>query len=331
MIIEKFTKLDKRKRISAAVLTVLVAAYICHFVITRDSVVKLQTANAKHAGIEAEYASTELQQAELSSLQKQFEEKQMRLREYQQQFFSNSEAVQFFENINSMALAYNLKPISRVISEPEKLSDGKADHDKSKSEQQSLNSARDGELACPEQVERVEPFLKTQSAKLIISGNYFNIVDFLDELANQPQKVCITNLNIALPAGERVNPRVSFSISVPIDTFSTTLHETKILARNEAANITITPNSSIDRQIPAHPLTAPRNPMQFALAKAAENETGKVIVKGILYVKDNPSTLIGNKIVREGDEVSGTTIVKINENSVEFEMNGIKWEQKVQR
>jgi Tfp pilus assembly protein PilO len=310
MIIERLTKLDEPKRKTVAVLAVLVAACICYVVITRDSVVKLKAARANYANVQTAYASTENQLAELTNLQKKFTEKEKQLKECQQWYFSRAEAMQFFENINALALAYNLKPISRIISEPENLGDNKADQGKPKTQQQ---------------------FLKTQSAKVAVSGNYSDIVNFLSELTGKPQRVSITNLHIALPPGERTNPRASFSIFVLIEAFSTTPHETKILTRNEASNITVTPNSAADRQIPAHPLTVPRNPMQFASAKTAEDETGELIVKGILYTEDSPSAIIGNKIVREGDEVSGTTIVKINEDSVEFETNGKKWVQKVQR
>ncbi len=201
MIIERLAKFDRPKRMSTAVLAVLVLGYICYFVVTRGSVVKLKAANVKHAGIEAVYASTEQQQAGFSSLQKQFEGKQKQLQEYQQSCFSNTQAVQFFENINSMALACNLKPVSRAVSEPENLTPdssirGEADDEKPETQQQ---------------------FLKTQSAMLIVSGNYFDIVDFMNELADRPQKVCITNLNITLQVGEGFNPRASFKVTILID------------------------------------------------------------------------------------------------------------------
>ena len=54
-------------------------------------------------------------------------------------------------------------------------------------------------------------------------------------------------------------------------------------------------------------------------------------MKGIVYSKDDPSAVIGNRIVHEGDEVLGVTIIKINEKSVEFERNKKRWTQKVQR
>jgi len=196
MIIERLKKLDEPKRISVAVLTVLVAACVCYFAITRDSVVKLQAAKANYIGIQAAYASTEHQQAEFSNLQKQLEEKEKQLKESQQQCFNSAGAVQFFENINSMALAYNLKPISRIISEAKKLVDDKVGDEKTKPKQQ---------------------FLKTQSAKVVVSGNYFEIVDLVNELTDRPQKVCITNLHIALPAGEKFNPKASFKIILVID------------------------------------------------------------------------------------------------------------------
>ena len=191
MIIEEFTKLDESKRKAATVLTVLVVVCICYFTITRDSVTKLKAARASYTDIQTAHASTENQQIEFSNLQKQIEDKTSELQEYQRQCFSSSQAVQFLENINTLALAYNLKPISRIISEPKKIVDDKVDN----------------ENALPKQ-----QFLKTQSAKIVVSGNYFDIVDFVNEFTNCPQKICITNLRIALAAGEKFDPKASFEI-----------------------------------------------------------------------------------------------------------------------
>lgn len=195
MILDRLIKLDDRKRISAAVLTVLTVACVCYFAITRNSVVNLQTAKANYTDIQTVYTITQNQRAGLPDLQKQFEEKEKQFQDSQQQCFSGAEALQFFENINTMALVYNLKPVSRVISEPKKFGD---------------NEINDGNAPPPQ-------FLQTQSAKIGIAGNYFNIIDFLNELIDRPQKVSITNLYITLPAGEGSNPKASFEIILVID------------------------------------------------------------------------------------------------------------------
>ena len=192
MIIERLTKLDEPKRKTAAILALLVVACVCYFAITRGSVAKLQAAKANYAGIEAAYTAAENQQAELSNLQKQLEEKEKKFQEYQQHCFNSTQAVQFFENINAMALACNLKPISRVISEPK-------------------------ELVADKEAKPQQQFLKTQSAKVSVSGSYFDIVDFMSELTDRPQKVSITNLHIALPEGEKFNPKASFEVILVID------------------------------------------------------------------------------------------------------------------
>ncbi len=106
MIIEELTKLDEPKRKTAAVLTVLAVACICYFVINRDSVTKLKAAKASYSGIQAAYAETENQEATFLNLQKQLAEKEKQFQEYQRQCFSSSQAVQFLENINTLALAY---------------------------------------------------------------------------------------------------------------------------------------------------------------------------------------------------------------------------------
>jgi len=90
-------------------------------------------------------------------------------------------------------------------------------------------------------------------------------------------------------------------------------------------------NNEIDWQIPEPYPTTLRDPMQFGSVTTTQGGTGKLIVKGIVYSKNNPSAVIGNQIVHEGEKVFGATVVKINKDSVEFEMNGKRWTQKVQR
>jgi len=89
--------------------------------------------------------------------------------------------------------------------------------------------------------------------------------------------------------------------------------------------------TKIDWQIPAPYPTTLRDPMQFMSVTTTQAETGKLIVKGIVYSEDSAFAVIGTRIVREGDKVSGATIVKINKDSVEFEMDGKRWTQRVQR
>jgi hypothetical protein len=94
---------------------------------------------------------------------------------------------------------------------------------------------------------------------------------------------------------------------------------------------TVGGSDKIDWQIPDPYPTTLRDPMQFGSVATAQTGTSGLIVKGIVYSKDNPSAVIGSQIVHEGDEVLGVTIIKINEKSIDFEMNGKKWTQKVQR
>ena len=53
-------------------------------------------------------------------------------------------------------------------------------------------------------------------------------------------------------------------------------------------------------------------------------------VRGIAYSYDSPSAVIGTTIVHEGDVVLGATVVRISRGSVECEVNGETWTQKVQ-
>ncbi|MHC4692409.1 MAG: hypothetical protein ACYS67_06685 [Planctomycetota bacterium] len=101
-------------------------------------------------------------------------------------------------------------------------------------------------------------------------------------------------------------------------------------------NTTTAGSSTINWKIPALYPTTLRDPMLFKKAAVIpttgdpdKTTTEEITIKGILYSEEDPSVIIGIDILHEGDKVSGATIVKINQNSVEFEMNGKKWTQKV--
>jgi hypothetical protein len=93
----------------------------------------------------------------------------------------------------------------------------------------------------------------------------------------------------------------------------------------------------IDWRIPApYPKTL-RDPMQLSSETAggggtevAEN-AGSLVVKGIVHSNDHPAAVVGTQIVHEGDVVSGASVIKINQDSVEFKLKDKNWVQKVQR
>jgi hypothetical protein len=93
---------------------------------------------------------------------------------------------------------------------------------------------------------------------------------------------------------------------------------------------------NINWQMPeVYPSTL-RDPMQLNLLPAGQEDSNSSsrslpIVKGIMCSVDRPSAVIDDKIVHQGEKVSGATVVKINKNSVEFEMDGKKWTQEVKQ
>jgi hypothetical protein len=65
-------------------------------------------------------------------------------------------------------------------------------------------------------------------------------------------------------------------------------------------------------------------------AKERAEKTKDLEVKGILYSHDNPAAIVGTQIVHQGDVVSGAKVLKITKTTVEFELDGKKWEQNIQ-
>jgi type II secretory pathway component PulC len=119
--------------------------------------------------------------------------------------------------------------------------------------------------------------------------------------------------------------------------FGTSVRNSEASAEDNASSVvTADLNTKIDWEIPASYPTTLRDPMQLGPAATDQTQTEtetrtfvKLIVKGILYTEDNQSAVIGNHIVHEGEEIRGVTVVKISKDSVEFEMNGKRWTQKV--
>ncbi|NIA17504.1 MAG: hypothetical protein GWO86_04065 [Planctomycetes bacterium] len=80
-----------------------------------------------------------------------------------------------------------------------------------------------------------------------------------------------------------------------------------------------------------------RDPMQYSSDSSApaqeqeqQNSYDKIVVRGIVYSDDSPTAIIGDEIVGVGDKVYGVTVLKINADSVEFQMDDNVWTQKVQ-
>ncbi len=79
-----------------------------------------------------------------------------------------------------------------------------------------------------------------------------------------------------------------------------------------------------------------RNPMKTApktvAAEVSDDEpTGELVVKGIVFSKTRPTAIVNEKIVAQGETIDGTTVVTISKESVEFEKDGKRWTQSVQR
>jgi hypothetical protein len=122
--------------------------------------------------------------------------------------------------------------------------------------------------------------------------------------------------------------------------FGTKVRKTEASAEDTVSSVVAAgSNTKIDWEIPAPYPTTLRDPIRLGPVENAQTETETetetrtlvtLIVKGILYSEDKASAVIGNQIMYEGEQIQGVTVVKISKDSVEFEMNGKRWTQKVQ-
>lgn len=77
-----------------------------------------------------------------------------------------------------------------------------------------------------------------------------------------------------------------------------------------------------------------RDPMTMGTttqSPAAVGTSTELVVKGIVYSRTRPSAIIGDQIVSVGDTINGIAILAIEKNAVEFEKDGKRWTQQVQR
>jgi hypothetical protein len=103
------------------------------------------------------------------------------------------------------------------------------------------------------------------------------------------------------------------------------------------AGVAVGDKGEIDWRVPEPYPTTLRDPMQasssanFGKGTGTVESGGALLVKGIVHSMENPAAVIGTQIVHEGDIIAGASVVKINQDSVEFKMDGKRWVQKVQR
>lgn len=77
-------------------------------------------------------------------------------------------------------------------------------------------------------------------------------------------------------------------------------------------------------RLPVPPATTAEEPVAPAAQTRAD-----LVVTGILYSEDRPMAIIDAQLVREGQQISGATVRKIERDGIEFEMNGRTWKQAV--
>jgi hypothetical protein len=84
-----------------------------------------------------------------------------------------------------------------------------------------------------------------------------------------------------------------------------------------------------DGRDPMH-LTPPTAGSPQGVLSPAETPI-ELIVMGILHSDDKPAAIIDTQVVHEGQQVSGATVEKIDKDGVQFERNGRRWKQTVNR
>ncbi len=105
----------------------------------------------------------------------------------------------------------------------------------------------------------------------------------------------------------------------------------EISAAPKAASAKLQPQWQMPEPLPAEL----RNPMaprtQETESQEADGDASRLVVKGIVFSRSKPSAIIGEKIVFPGETIGGAVIVAITRENVEFEQDGRRWTQQVER
>ncbi|HSV99444.1 MAG TPA: hypothetical protein VLI39_04680 [Sedimentisphaerales bacterium] len=75
---------------------------------------------------------------------------------------------------------------------------------------------------------------------------------------------------------------------------------------------------------------APSVPVAEVPAPEPLRQYASFVVTGILHSEDRPVAIVDTILVHEGKQVFGATVVKIEKDAVQFEMNGRTWRQAVE-
>ena len=92
------------------------------------------------------------------------------------------------------------------------------------------------------------------------------------------------------------------------------------------------PKTAINWEKPAQLPVLSRDPMNFSSLPSPKKDSQavkeiEIPVNGIVWGAGKSSAIIEGKILHEGETVRGASILKINQNSVEFEIDGKRWTQ----
>lgn len=111
--------------------------------------------------------------------------------------------------------------------------------------------------------------------------------------------------------------------------------------QKEPATAVTDSSGQIDWKVPPPYPATHRDPMQFGplvtaqaepqTAQTAAPQPEELIIKSILHSDTKPSAVIGTSIVHEGDKILGATVLKIDKDRIEFEKDGKRWTQQVER
>ena len=198
-LIGKIAKFDQSTKTISAALLVLTVALVCYVFITGPYFSKLRSAKAQCEDTRREYIEQEKLNNNLPKLELRLSELTGQFELLKNKCFARQQAEKFLERISEIAQTHNLQIISRRIAKPRMIVIEENAESKETKEQPG---------------QKVDVNFEIHSAKVVVQGDFYDIVSFMKVLTDRSQKIDITDVRISLPPGEKFNPKAWFNVTV---------------------------------------------------------------------------------------------------------------------
>ena len=193
-LVHMLAQMDERTRRRVVLMAVAVAGLLGYRVFSDGPVRQLVAVQAQYAAAVQRQTEMGSMNLDLEQLHGDFDKARQTLQEVQRQCATPAQASTFFEQLNAIATAHGLQPVSTSLSQPRRLFE-------------------DSALGLGERV-------VVQQAEVVVVGGFADLIQYLEELTHTRGRVFLSSLRIESPSGADPTPRASFLVGIVVESSS---------------------------------------------------------------------------------------------------------------